>query len=71
MTEILEYCDKHIEITIQKDTTVINKYYTVLQNLYKDYHSTKVIYGGTEQIVKNKCIRQLKQWRKEIEENGN
>ena len=52
MTEILEYCDKHIEITIRKDTTVINKYYTVLQNPYKDYHSTKVIYGGTEQIVK-------------------
>lgn len=71
MTETLKYCDKHIEITIRKDTTVINKYYTVLQNPYKDYYLTKVIYGGTEQTVKNKCIRQLKQWRKEIEENGN
>lgn len=64
MTEILECCNKQIEITVRKDTTVINKYYTVLQNPWKDYHFTQVIYGGTEQIVKNKCLRQLKKWSK-------
>ena len=64
MTEILECCNKQIEITVRKDTTVINKYYTVLQNPWKDHHFTQVIYGGTEQIVKNKCLRQLKKWSK-------
>ena len=70
--EILKYCDKEVEINIRRDITCKKEqYYTILQNPYKDYHSTQVIFGSSEQIVKNKCIRQLKKWKKESKENGN
>lgn len=69
MTEILEYCDKKVIVNIRRDNTT-NKpqYYAVLQNPYKHQRITEVIFGTNGQIVKNKCLRQLKKWRIE---NGN
>ncbi len=64
--EIIYYCDKKIPIRIERDKTQKKEaYYTVLQNPQSDCILGKVIFGSTEQIVKNKCIRQLKKWKKE------
>lgn len=72
MNENLTYDDKKIEINIRRDNTCKKEqYYTVLQNPWKDYHFTQVIFGGTEQVVLNKCIRQLKKWKKESKQDGN
>lgn len=72
MTETLTRDDKKVEIIIRRDNTVRQpQYYTVLRNPYADYFSTQVIFGSTEQTVINKCIRQLKKWKKENRENGN
>lgn len=66
MSEVIKYDNKEITVNIRRDnTTSKEQYYVVLQNPYKDYHNTVVIFGSTEQIVKNKCIRQLKKWRKD------
>ena len=65
MTENLTYDDKKIEINIRRDNTINRpQYYAVLQNPWKDYHSTLVIFGSTEQAVLNRCIKQLKKWSK-------
>lgn len=65
MTEILTYDDKEVEVIIRRDNTVRKpQYYAVLRNPYADCFSTQVIFGSTEQAVKNKCLRQLKRWRK-------
>ena len=47
---------------IKPDLTQKNKYYCVLQNPTVDYHDTKVIFGGSPEIVERKVQQQLKKW---------
>lgn len=48
---------------IQRDkTSRTEKYYCVLQNPLVNDHDTKVIYGGSPEIVKRKIDKQLKKW---------
>ncbi len=47
---------------IKPDLTQKNKYYCVLQNPTVDYHDTKVIFGGSPEIVERKVQKQLKKW---------
>lgn len=66
--ETLNFEDIEVKKAIRKDNTQKQpKYYAVLQNPYIVYHSTEIIFGGTEEIVRNKCLRQLKKWRKKNE----
>lgn len=47
---------------IKPDNTQKNKYYCVLQNPTVEYYDTKVIYGGSPEIVQRKIDKQLKKW---------
>lgn len=47
---------------IKPDPTQKNKYYCVLQNPTVEYYGTKVIYGGSPEIVQRKIDKQLKKW---------
>lgn len=47
---------------IKPDLTQKNKYYCVLQNPTVDYYDTKVIFGGSPEIVERKVQKQLKKW---------
>lgn len=51
-----------MEYNIREDKTQRNKWYCVLKNPYVDYYSTKVIWGGSPEIVERKVQRQLKKW---------
>lgn len=49
--------------SIKRDnTSKTEKYYCVLQNPLVTYWETKVIYGGSYEIVKRKIDKQLKKW---------
>ncbi|WP_352420760.1 hypothetical protein [Proteiniborus sp.] len=50
---------------IKPDTTTRNKYYCVMQNPFNQDHDTKVIYGGTEEIVKRKIRKQYEKFKRE------
>lgn len=53
--------------TIKPDPTKRNKYYSVMVNPYiKDYRDSKVLYGGSYEIVERKIKRQLKKFKGEI-----
>lgn len=52
---------------VKPDPTQRNKYYCVMQNPFKDYHDTKVIFGGSYEIVERKIERQYKKFKGEIE----
>lgn len=48
---------------IKRDpTSKTEKYYCVLQNPNVDYYDTKIIYGGSPEIVERKIDKQLKKW---------
>lgn len=50
---------------IKKDPTRKNIYYCVMQNPFVNYYSTKVIFGGSEDIVKQKINKQYKKFEEE------
>lgn len=52
--------------TIKPDPTRRNWFYSVMQNPFKDYHDTKVIYGGSYEIVERKLNRQYKKFKGEM-----
>lgn len=43
---------------IKPDPTRRNWFYSVMQNPFKDYHDTRVIYGSSYEIVERKLNRQ-------------
>ena len=49
---------------IKKDTTTKkDRYYFVLRNPHVNYPDIKMIYGPTEQAVKDKVAAQLSKWK--------
>ena len=52
---------------INRDNTVRQeKYYCVLRNPLAEYLDTKVIFGGSPEIVQRKIDKQLKKWSEEV-----
>ena len=51
-----------MDYKIKPDSTQSNKWYCVLKNPTVDYYDTKVIFGGSPEIVERKIQRQLKKW---------
>lgn len=52
-----------MDYKIRRDNTSrTEKYYYVLINTTVDYYDSKVIYGGSIEIVKRKIDKQLKKW---------
>lgn len=47
---------------IKPDITRNKRFYCVLKNPTVDYYDTKVIYGGSPEIVERKIQKQLKKW---------
>lgn len=45
---------------IKRDTTTRDKWYCVMQNPFKDTRDTKVIFGGSPEIVGRKIEREIK-----------
>jgi hypothetical protein len=61
----MEYkIDNHV-FKIKPDCTTRNKYYCVMQNPFNIKYDTKVITGGSEEIVQRKIKRQYEKFRKE------
>lgn len=52
--------------TIKPDPTTRNKYYSVMVNPFKDYYDSKVLYGGSYEIVERKIIKQYEKFKGEI-----
>lgn len=52
--------------TIKPDPTTRNKYYSVMVNPFKDYRDSKVLYGGSYEIVERKIKREFKKLKGEI-----
>lgn len=50
------------DFKVKKDPTKKNGYYCVLQNPFNPEHDTKVIFGGSVEIVQRKIIRQYKKF---------
>ena len=60
---ITNYGGVIMDYKIRRDnTSKTEKHYCVLQNPSVDYHDTKVIFGGSPEIVKRKIDKQLKKW---------
>lgn len=55
------------EYRVTRDNTRKNRYYSVIKNPYVNYYDSKVIYGGTVEIVIRKVDKQLERWRAENE----
>jgi hypothetical protein len=45
---------------IKPDLTAKNKFYCVMQNPFTDRHDTKVLFGGSQDIVSRKIDKQYK-----------
>jgi len=62
---IIEYTDGEKEhfFSIKRDITQKIKWYCVMQNPFSSYHDTKVIYGGSVEIVRRKIERQFKKFK--------
>ena len=57
-----------MEIKIKKDTTSKkDRYYTVITNKHSRFYDSKIIFGSSENTVKNKAEKQLKKWDKEAQ----
>ena len=55
---VVEVMVEGLVYTIKPDPTRRNWFYSVMQNPFKDYHDTEVIYGGSYEIVERKLNRQ-------------
>jgi len=56
------------EYNVKRDNTVRKtRYYSVIKNPYVSYYDSKVIYGGTIEIVIRKIDKKLERWRAENE----
>lgn len=52
--------------TIKPDPTTRNKFYSVMVNPFKDYYDSKVLCGGSYEIVERKIKREYKKFKGEI-----
>lgn len=52
--------EKEYFFSIKQDNTQKNKWYCVMQNPFTKVHDTKVIYGGSVEIVRRKIESQFK-----------
>ena len=49
--------------SIKQDNTTKNKWYCAMQNPFRKEYDTKVIYGGSVEIVRRKIDRQFKKFK--------
>ena len=57
-----------ITYNVKRDNTVRKeRYITVIRNPYVNYYSSKVIFGGSVEIVDRKVQKQLEKWRADCE----
>ncbi len=56
---------------VKPDKSRKNKFYCVMQNPFNSNHDTKVIYGGSEDIVCRKIIKQYEKLKGEIDDESN
>lgn len=61
--------DGHV-FTIKPDPTRRDKYYCVMQNPFRDYWDTRVLYGGSYEIVERRISRQYTKFKIENKNKG-
>ena len=60
--EIFDTGKKYV-FKIHPGITTKNKHYCVMQNPFSTYHDTKVLYGGSVEVVKREILNQFKKFK--------